>query len=210
MLKHDILSNMKLSGSTATIIRSPTNITEYCDIDLFKDTYNSFRLGHNTVLTNPYNTQLVVGDFVILDGLTTNLVVFMEPTVVEQMIVSYNTVCYQTNASIDTYRLSKSGKSYNSSLSWTPQLSNKHAVIDNTSYNKDLKEDASPVQNIQQEIIYMYVPFSFGIMKKDRITVKDVSFGGASSGVLNYEVIYIDYFAYTGVSVLYIKEDNRP
>lgn len=209
-LKEDILRTMELAGSTISIVRSSGNITEYCDKSLFKNVTNSFRLAHSNQILCQYNTVMEAGDFFTITGEDKKmLAIYLEEDVVEQQIISVNVICYKVNHTIVGSRKTKSGTTYNPTFSWTPFLTESPCVIDSTAYREYLIKTDSVVKGVQEDVIYMFVPYSYGIGKGDRLTVQNFPVGSASSGILNYEVVYVDYFTFDGISVLYIREDVR-
>ena len=81
--------------------------------------------------------------------------------------------------------------------------------MDDTAYAAKLDDSPIPYQNIQEKVIYLYVPTNLGIAVGDRVHIDTMSVGNTASGAMNYEVTTIDYFTFLGISILHTKEDSR-
>ena len=208
-LKEDIKNTLTNYGSTM-IVQRTTPITEVFDTSPIYQASKPFRLEHIVSITAPYDSVLVVGDIGVDSlGSDTYLIVHSDAEIVSKEIVSRSVIAYKTNCTVDAKRLSKTGKSYNPTTTWTDVKANLPAVVDDTAYAAKLDDSPVPYQNIQEKVIYLYVPTSAGTKVGDRIVIDDFLHGNTATGVMNYEVTTIDYFTFLGISILHTKEDSR-
>lgn len=208
-LKDDIKSNLTRCGSTMEIQRTPV-VTEVFDTEPIYQASKPFRLEHIVSITSPFDSILVVGD-IGKDTLgdDTYLIVHSDAEIVNREIISRNIIAYKTNCTITASRKTSAGKSYNPTVSWTPFVTAFPAVVDDTAYAAKLDDSPIPYQNIQEKVIYLYVPTNLNIGVGDRVHIDTMSAGNTASGSMNYEVTTIDYFTFLGISILHTKEDSR-
>lgn len=208
-LKEDIKNVLTKNGSTMAIQRTPI-ITEVFDTEPIYQASKPFRLEHIVSITSPFDSILEVGDIGIDSlGSDTYLIVHSDAEIVCREIISRNIIAYKTNCTITVQRQSKSGKSYDPTVAWADLLLNFPAVVDDTAYAAKLDDSPIPYQNIQEKVIYLYVPTSLGIKVDDRIHIDTMSEGNTVDGSMDYQVTTIDYFTFLGISILHTKEDSR-
>ena len=209
-LKEDIKQTLTTHGSTISIRRTPANVVEVYDTEPIYQASKPFRLEHIVQLTSPFDSVLIVGD--IADdalGEDTYLIVHSDAEIVNREIISKNVISYKTNCNIDLKRETKSGPAYNPTVSWANVKADLPCVVDDTAYAAKLDDSPIPYQNIQEKVIYLYVPTTVGAKVGDRVHIKSGSFGNTADGAMFYEVTTIDYYTFLGISILHTKEDSR-
>lgn len=198
----DIASVYTELGVTATILRTPTNLTEKIQYEVNEQATNSFVREHHLNASFAYNTVIVNGDvlqFNSLSYLTTNITA----DDFQGSVVEYAAVLLKCNlpstAKIIYWNQTQNATTFEITAGWTVRKSLAYGLIfhgvRNVLSNKDSFTGKDPVY----ELICM-VPASYSVEKLDRVIVSSTEY---------YMVQDVEKYEFPGLQVLTLVEDTR-
>jgi hypothetical protein len=198
----DIKEVMDELGVTATILRSPTNITEKITTEAdYVSSTNPFMQEHHTNIGLNYNTQVVTGDLLqILNDY--HLVIAKVPDMFEGEMVEFTAALYKCNVSgavllipvqtqdPDTFKLTST---------WNVRKTGVRGVLHQYKRSAPLEPETSAGRNPIFEL-EMFVPASYGAVINDRVYISATEY---------FRILDIEKYKLPGIHTLTLVQDDR-
>jgi len=198
----DILEVINELGILATILRSPINLTERLTYDVNGQASNPFMREFSLAASLIYTSVIVSGDVVQFGG-TSYLVGSKTPDVFEGEVVEYAAILLKCNVpalfSLVTYGPSTNQSTFVVTTGWTVRRANCYGLIYRGARSALLNEEVS----LGKETTFTldcFVPASYGAAPQDRLYISATEY---------YRVQDVEKYAYPGIHILKLVEDDR-
>jgi hypothetical protein len=197
----DIADVMDELGVSATILRSPTNLTEKINTSI-KETADPFTQEYEFDASFKYNTVIVPGDVIQMLG-TSYIVMNKTGDLFEGEVVEYAAGLYKCNTSSTALLLSPTSSVNQTTFvvtsGWSIKKSPAYGFVYKGKRGVSANEETSPGKETTYTL-YCLVPASYGAMKLDRFQLSPTEY---------YRVEDVETYQYAGVHVLSLVEDER-
>lgn len=198
----DIASVINELGTTATILRTPTNLTEKILYEINEISTSPFTREYFLNASFIYNSVIVSGDVIQFSGITC-LVSSKTPDNFEDSTVENLAVLYKCNlpstAKILIPGQTQNATTYEITPTWTVRKSLAYGLLYQDTRGT-LKNEDSPTGKDPVFQLVCLVPDSYGVVQDDRLLVTSTEY---------YRVQDIEKYQYPGIHVLSLVEDNR-
>lgn len=198
----DIASVINELGTLATIIRTPTNLTEKIMYEVDEKSTNSFTREYYLTASFIYNSVIVSGDVIQFNS-NSHLVANKTPDNFENSTVENLGVLYKCNlpstAKVLIPGQTQNATTYEITPSWTVRKALAYGLLYQDTRGT-LKNEMSPTGKDPVFQLLCLVPASYGVVQDDRLLVTSTEY---------YRVQDIEKYQYPGIHVLSLVEDNR-
>lgn len=198
----DISEVISELGVTATILRTPTNLTEKLMYEVNEQATRPVVREHFINASFSYNTQVVSGDVIQFGGFTF-LVANMTPDSFEGEVVEFVSLIFKCNIANTAKILSpvetQNPTTYEITQGWTVKKDSPYGMV----YQGDFVTLLNPEVSTGKEVTFRLqgcVPSSYQVKMLDRLWLSTTEF---------YRVQDVDDYTYPGLSVLTLVEDDR-
>lgn len=197
----DIKEVMQELGVLATILRTPTNITEKITYDVNGQASNVFMREFALAASFAYDTVINVGDLIQFNS-ETYIVVHKTPDDFEGEVVEYASgllKCNIGNFSAVVYGKTQDPDTFVITTGWTVRIANCKGLMYKGARSALLNADSTTGKETTF-LLDCFVPAYYDIHKDDRIYISPTE---------SYRVQDVEKYFYPGCHVLSLVEDER-
>ena len=197
----DIAEVLDELGTLVTILRSPSNVTERITYDVNGQASNPFMREHSLAFSANYETVIQSGDLLQFEDLT-YLVCNKTPDMFENDIVEYAGVMLKCNVgpfSIVYLTTTPNSDTFVLTSTWTVRKASCYGLIYRSSRSAVLNDEATLGKDTTF-LLECFVPASYGAQKQDRVYISSTEY---------YRIQDIEKYAYPGIHILQLVEDDR-